>query len=161
MFKKPDEPSTASSPSLSSPPPTRRLTDVAQPAATVVGPGTRIRGDLWSEGSVEIAGTLEGDCEVSGLVRVREGARLTGNLTAGSAVVHGEIEGRTLTAERVEIGGAARVHADIRAHRVAIADGGVFEGRVQMDDGAAPSDPLTFKEKRKGPREGEPPAQPS
>ena len=134
-----------SSPSPAATPPTRRFTDVPDPHATVIGPGTRFVGELSSEGPVDLAGTLEGDARVTGHCRVRAGARVTGRLEAKTLVVEGQVEGPALVAEKVEIGSGARVRSNIEAGIVAIADGAFFEGSVSM---AEPGAPVTFTEKR-------------
>jgi cytoskeletal protein CcmA (bactofilin family) len=127
--------------------PARRFTDSGEPAGTVLGPRTQVRGELTSEGSVEISGTLHGDCRAVGLCRVRAGGRVEGSIRATSIVVEGEVAGKKLEAQRVEIGASARVHSDIHADRVAIAEGGFFQGDVQMGTKDA-QQPTVFKEKR-------------
>jgi len=131
-------------------PPARRFTDSIDPNATLIGLGTRIKGDLTSDGPVDVAGTLDGDALVTGHCRVREGARVAGRLEAKSLVVEGEVTGPALVADKVEIGATARVRSSIQARVVAIADGAFFEGEVRMEDGGGPGAPVTFKEKRKG-----------
>lgn len=130
-------------------PPSRRFTDATDQPATVVGRQTRITGNLTVEGPLEVAGSLEGDCRASGLCRVRESGRLIGSLQAASIVAEGEVTGQ-LAAEKVEIGAAARVRANIRARVVAIAEGAFFEGDVHMEGRGEPAAPVTFKEKRTG-----------
>jgi len=94
---------------------------------------------------------------VTALFRVRASGRIVGDITAKSLVVEGEVSGRALTADKVEIGAAARVRANVRARVVAIAEGAFFDGQVQMDNREGPADALTFTEKRK-PRDGPDPA---
>ena len=132
-----------------SPSPSRRLADTGSPA-TVIGPGTTIRGDLTGGDAIEIRGTLEGDCRSSGLCVVAEGGRLLGNVEAAGLVVAGEIEAGTLTAERIEIRATARVRSAIAARVVAIADGAFYEGNVQMLGPEAPTGPVYFTDRRKG-----------
>lgn len=129
--------------------PSRRFTDAVDPHATVIGPGTRVKGELVADGPVELIGTLDGDARVSSHLRVRLGARVTGRLEAKSLVVEGEVDGPSVVAERVEIGATARITSNIRARVVAIADGAFFEGEVRMDDTGAPGAPITFTEKRR------------
>lgn len=131
-------------------PPGRRFTDTVDPNTTFVGAGTRIKGDLVSDGPVDVAGTLDGDVRVSAHCRIRQGARMTGRLEAKSLVVEGQVSGPALVADKVEIGATARVESNIQARVVAIADGAFFEGEVRMDDSGAPGAPVAFKEKRKG-----------
>ena len=131
------------------PAPARRFTDPVDPNSTFVGPGARIKGDLQSDGPVDVAGTLEGDIRVSAHCRVRQGGRVTGRLEAKSVVVEGEVRGPALVADKVEIGATARVEANIQARVVAIADGAFFEGEVRMDGTGGSAAPQTFTEKRK------------
>jgi cytoskeletal protein CcmA (bactofilin family) len=83
---------------------------------------------------------------------VRETARIAGDVTATSIVVDGEVAGRTLVAEKVEIGAGARVRANVRARVVAIAEGAFFDGQVHMEGRSGPAAPTNFREKRRGRR---------
>jgi cytoskeletal protein CcmA (bactofilin family) len=131
--------------------PARRFTDTGEESSTVIGPGTRIRGDVTAEGPVDVAGRIEGTCRASGLCRVRAGGSVAGDVAASSLVIEGEVTGETLEAEKVEIGARARVRANVRAPRVAIAEGGFLEGHVHMDETGQPGQPVLFKEKRQLP----------
>jgi cytoskeletal protein CcmA (bactofilin family) len=149
----PNPPSPSPGPATPAVAPTRRFTDSIEAASTVIGPRTRVRGELVAEGPVEVAGTIEGDCRVRGLCRVRAGGSVTGDVTAASLVVEGEVTGQTLEADKVEIGATARVRANVRAPRVAIAEGGFLEGHVHMDEAGQPGEPVRFTEKRQPPIE--------
>jgi len=127
----------------------RRFTDTDSPV-TVIGPGTRVRGDLTGEDAVEIRGGLEGDCRTSAHCLVGEGARVLGSIEAAGIAVAGEIEARVLAADKVEIRASARVHASVTARVVTIAEGAFYEGNVQMKGLDAPAGPVLFKERRGG-----------
>jgi cytoskeletal protein CcmA (bactofilin family) len=60
----------------------RRFTDAVDPNTTVIGPGTRFKGELTAEGPVDVAGALEGDAQVTGHCRIRPGAKVAGRLEA-------------------------------------------------------------------------------
>ena len=130
------------------PAPNRRFTDPSERALTVIGSGTHVRGDVVSSDPVEIRGTVEGDCRVGAHCTVAEGARVLGNIDATTLVVAGEVEAGTLTAEKVEVRATARVRATIRAQRVAIADGALYEGDLQTQQPAGAA--LVFSERRAG-----------
>lgn len=130
--------------------PARRLTDATEAAGTRIGSGFRIRGELTGGDAVDLAGTLEGNCSISAPCRVREGGRLVGDVSASSIVIEGEVSGRALVAERIEIGAAARVRARVRAKLVAIAEGAVFDGQVHMKGRRGAGGAMAFQEKRKG-----------
>jgi cytoskeletal protein CcmA (bactofilin family) len=129
--------------------PARRFTDSVDPNTTFVGPGARIKGDLVSDGPVDVAGALDGDVRVKAHCRVREGAQVTGRLEAKSLVIEGRVSGPAIVADKVEIGATARVESNIQARVVAVADGAFFEGEVRMDGSGGAGTPQTFTEKRK------------
>jgi cytoskeletal protein CcmA (bactofilin family) len=129
------------------------LTD-ALPPATVIGAGTTVRGDLTGHDPVEIRGRLEGDCRVSALCVVAEGAHVLGNVEAEGLVVAGAIEAGQIAADRIEIRSSALVRAAIRARVVAIADGALYEGEVQMQGSGASDGPVYFKDRREGGESG-------
>ncbi len=131
------------------PPPARRLTDA--PCATRLG-GLRIRGTLTGSDSVELSGTFDGPINVEALCRVNAGGHVTGDLTAGDAVIAGDVQGRLTVIGRLELGAHARVVADIEAGTIAIAEGCFIEGRIHMRGSEGGSQPVTFKEKRRGKR---------
>ena len=110
--------------------PGRRRAYGAGPALSLIGLGAHFRGDLASEGAVDVHGTLEGDCQTSAHCFVHEGARVLGNIAAAALVVAGEIEAGLLTAERVAVRSTARVRATIRARVVGIQDGAFFQGQI-------------------------------
>jgi cytoskeletal protein CcmA (bactofilin family) len=125
------------------------LTDA--PCATRLG-GLRIRGTLTGSDSVELSGTFDGPITVEGLCRVGAGGHVTGDVTAGDAVIAGDVQGRLTVIGRLELGAHARVVADIEAGTIAIAEGCFIEGRIHMRGSEAGSQPVTFKEKRRGKR---------
>ena len=146
LGRKPDPTSTPS-------PSPRRLSDAPGESVTVIGPKTKIVGEVSGEDTIEVAGTLQGSARASGLIRVLSSGRVTGDLSAGRLIVEGEVEAGTLQAERIEVGISARVRSALRARSVAIAEGAFFEGSVDMD---GPTAPTSFTEKRTRPEGGEP-----
>jgi len=126
----------------------------------VIAVGTIVRGDVTGGDSVEIRGTLEGDCRIEGLCVVAQGARVLGNIEAAGVMVAGEVEAGTVAADRIELRASARVRAAVTARVMAVADGAFYEGEVQMLGPDAPVGPVTFKDRRKVPAAGSPPAPP-
>jgi len=151
MFRKPQtadaaRPAPRPEPPRPEPPPSRRFTDeVAH--ATVLLVGLRVKGDIEGEDSVEIAGTLEGNVRIGGLCQVREGASVTGDISARQVLIEGAVQGHRVQArETLEMRSHARVRADLDASSVALAEGCVFNGRIQMRGSV--SGATTFTEKR-------------
>jgi cytoskeletal protein CcmA (bactofilin family) len=90
-------------------------------------------GDPTSEGSFSIAGRVGG--EVRGIeVEVRRGGSVAGAVTAERAVIHGHVSGGIVVRDRLALEETAVVEGDIQARRLAIKDGGQFDGKIRMTD---------------------------
>jgi cytoskeletal protein CcmA (bactofilin family) len=129
--------------------PSRRFTDSAQGHLTVLRPGLRIKGELTGAEVLELAGSFEGPLSVTGLCHLHETARVVGAVTAGDAVIEGELQGPLTVRGKVELRSTARVRSTIRAESVALAEGCYFEGHIHMEAGSEADGPTSFQEKRR------------
>lgn len=97
----------------------------------IIGHDSAIKGDIVSKGTVRIDGGLEGniaaDCVIIG-----EKGLITGDSTVRQLIVGGRVVGAVRASESVEIQRTGDICGDIFAARLAIADGGRFEGRSSM-----------------------------
>ena len=151
MFGKPRRPPEPPAPSEPpEPPPSRRFTDGAAPPATIVAPGIAIRGDIGGEDSLHLAGTIEGDVTIGGLLRISETGSVIGTISAQDVVVEGTVSGKIVARGKVEMRHLAKVSADVQAGTIAIAEGCALEGRVHMEGGAGSADQIApFRERRR------------
>jgi len=132
--------------------PTRRFTDAVSGEVTIIPAGLSVQGELSCSGSLEVSGRVQGQVDVGGLCHIHANAWVVGEITAGDAVIEGEVEGPLTARGRVELRPTARVRGDIEADSVAMADGCYFEGHVHMVGGPRVQ-PTSFHEKR-APRSG-------
>ena len=98
---------------------------------TIIGSGTRIAGKLCVDGTIRIDGLLEGDIEADWVV-VGETGKIRGNTRTRGMVVGGEVEGNVDATEIVELKEKARIKGEIRAPKLAVSEGAVFDGRSRM-----------------------------
>jgi cytoskeletal protein CcmA (bactofilin family) len=125
----------------------RRLLDQIGESPTFVAPGSRLTGDLETDGPLVVCGAVRGDGRVGGALSMAAGSEWRGEIHARAAVVAGRITGRLVVEEKLEVGASAVIQADVVARTVAIARGAVLEGAVTVTSG----DPVTrFDEKRHG-----------
>jgi cytoskeletal protein CcmA (bactofilin family) len=105
-------------------------------AASVVGRGLSIRGNLESRGEVQIDGAVEGDVHAARIV-VGQEAQITGNLLADDIVVRGAVAG-SIRGKKVTLEAVSHVEGDIFHKTLAIERGAYFEGKSRrVDDPAA------------------------
>lgn len=96
---------------------------------SALGPGTVIEGTFRFDSPVCVEGTLSGEVYSSSVLIVGDGASITGKITVGSLIILGQVEGSVEAEELVEIRSTGTLYADIITKRIAIEDGGKFNGR--------------------------------
>lgn len=124
----------------------RRIEDRAEPAESVVASGTILEGSLRGPHGLRVLGTVEGDIESGGRVKIEAGGRVLGKVKSTDVIVNGTLEGDIEAAGQVELGRESRMTGDIRAVGLAIAEGCVFQGKIDMS--RAGRQPVAFVEKR-------------
>src|SRR6185436_1292501 len=96
-------------------------------AASLVGEGVHVKGDVVTDGDLHLDGAIEGDVKV-GRLTVGETGSVTGTVQADSIEVHGRVAG-TISARRVKLWSSAKVDGDITHGELAIEAGAHFVGR--------------------------------
>jgi cytoskeletal protein CcmA (bactofilin family) len=98
---------------------------------TIIGIDSTIRGDLNSKGTLRIDGTVEGRVRADWVV-VGEAGRINGNIVCRGTIVGGKVEGIIRSSEIVDIKSKGAVLGDIYTVKLAVSEGGLFEGRSHM-----------------------------
>lgn len=87
-----------------------------------------IKGDITSEGEVQLDGKIEGNVEAQA-VTLGQGARVLGDLTAERVMIHGQVQG-TISAEEVVLTKTAQVEGDIYHQSLTVESGARIKGHV-------------------------------
>jgi cytoskeletal protein CcmA (bactofilin family) len=124
----------------------RRVDDMVGPIESVIAEETTLQGNLRSTHGIRIVGSVEGDIESRGRVKIEKGGRARGNITAPDVIVNGALEGHIEATGQVELGPESRMAGNIKAARIAIAEGCFFQGDIKMFH--ADERPSRFVEKR-------------
>lgn len=124
----------------------RRIEDRPEPVESVLAQETILQGNLRSNYGIRIIGSVNGDIESGGRVKIEKGGRVRGKIRASDIIVNGVLEGNIETAGQVELGQESHMIGNIKAVKIAIADGCFFQGEIKMfrED----SQPVRFVEKR-------------
>lgn len=108
--------------------------------STVIGRETRIKGRVTGTHDIEVLGHVEGEVAVQGDVRVDAHATIAAPVSGKRITVRGAIKGDISADEAIALEEGARVVGDLRAPRIAIAQGGLLKGYVDTfnKDGKRP-----------------------
>lgn len=125
--------------------PHRRLQDRGSGPPTIIGVGVSFRGDVIAPGSVLLSGSVRGDGDIGGSLQIARDAHWEGQVRAGSAVIAGALTGSIECAGPLEVGAAAVIKGSVTAKTLAVANGAVIEGEIQVTSGTKV---VQFEEKR-------------
>jgi len=116
-------------------PPRRRLLDSIGGSPTFVAEGCQVTGDVETPGPLVVCGSVHGDGRVGGMLSMAAKSRWEGDVRAKQAVIAGEVVGRLVVEEKLEIGASAVVRAQVAARSIAIAEGAIVDGEVTVTSG--------------------------
>ena len=108
---------------------------------TLLGKGSEFEGKLTFEGQVRIDGRYSGHIQTKDVLIVGEGAKVTAEITAGTVIVNGTVEGTIRASVAVELHPPARVKGTIETPALSMEKGVVFEGTTKMENLAAGKPP--------------------
>ncbi len=110
---------------------------------TLIGPNSRINGDLQFEGGCHIDGTVKGsvssDPESNSAVSISEEGGIEGGVNVSYVVLNGIVRGDVHANQRVELGPTARVIGNVYYNLIELAIGAEINGKlVHQPDGKIP-----------------------
>lgn len=101
---------------------------------TLLGRGSEFDGKLTFEGQVRIDGKFNGQIFTKDVLVVGDGARITAEISAGTVIVNGTVEGNIRATTGVELHPPARVKGTIEAPSIHMVKGVIFEGSTKMEN---------------------------
>ena len=101
---------------------------------TLVGPNSRVNGDLHFEGGCHIDGTVKGsvsaDPDSSSALSISEDGGIEGGVAVPYVVLHGIVRGDVYASQRVELGPTARVIGNVYYNLIEMAIGAEINGKL-------------------------------
>ena len=101
---------------------------------SLIGAGTKIRGDVSFSGGLRIDGEIHGNVIVEkdqlGILIVSESARIEGEVMVSHLVANGTIVGHVRARDTVELQSSARVTGDVEYLQLEMLPGAVVQGRL-------------------------------
>lgn len=98
-----------------------------------IGQSVFIKGEVISDEDLTIDGRVEGKMTLGDhCLTVGVGAAIQADLTAHTLIIGGAVTGNVTATERIEIRETGSVEGDITAPRLAVRDGAVIRGRIDV-----------------------------
>ncbi len=99
----------------------------------LLGRGSEFEGKLTFEGTVRIDGKFTGNIVTNDVLVIGEGAKVNAEISCGTVIVHGEINGNVKAKTAVELHHPARMRGNIETPSLMVEKGVVFEGQSKME----------------------------
>jgi cytoskeletal protein CcmA (bactofilin family) len=99
----------------------------------LLGRGSEFEGKLTFEGTVRIDGKFTGTIVTNDVLVIGEGAKVNAEISCGTVIVHGEINGNVKAKTAVELHHPARMRGNVETPSLMIEKGVVFEGQSKME----------------------------
>jgi cytoskeletal protein CcmA (bactofilin family) len=98
-----------------------------------MGQSITIKGELSGAEDLTLEGQLEGKISLpDNVLTVGTSARITAEVVAKAVIVLGQLVGDVSVKEKFELRAGGSMQGNLRAPRIAMADGAVFGGRIEM-----------------------------
>ncbi|MCG8580714.1 MAG: polymer-forming cytoskeletal protein [Bacteroidales bacterium] len=102
--------------------------------ADMIGPGTKIKGDIETNNDIKVDGTIEGNIVSKGKIIIGQTGKVTGELKSTNCDVMGTIEGKLTVTELLSLKASSKLHGDVKTSKLSIEPGAIFTGTCKMDD---------------------------
>ena len=102
------------------------------PSINLIGNGTKLVGEVRSNGDFRIDGHLKGTISVKGKLVVGPSGCIEGEVECQNADISGEIKGKITISELLVLKSTARLHGDIITGKIAIEPEAQFTGTCSM-----------------------------
>jgi len=98
----------------------------------IISHGTHFEGKVTSSGSLRVDGQVSGDIVLTGDLVIGGNGEITGNIDAQTVTVGGKITGNINAKSKLVFENKARIKGDIRASKLVIDEGAIFDGKCDM-----------------------------
>ncbi len=101
-------------------------------ALSLVGVGTTIEGKVRTDGSMRIDGKVVGDVTAKANVTVGGTGVIEGTISAANIALAGKVQGTLIAEEKLVLENKSVMRGDIRAAKLVVDEGAVFDGKCAM-----------------------------
>ncbi|GAC1344185.1 MAG: hypothetical protein NVS2B9_04830 [Myxococcales bacterium] len=98
----------------------------------LLGAGAQFEGKLTFKGTVRIDAKFVGSIVTNDVLVVGERAKIDAEITCGTVVVHGEVNGNVKAKSGVELRRSAKVRGNVETSALSVEKGALLQGEVKM-----------------------------
>ncbi len=99
---------------------------------SLIGAGTKVEGQITTEGSIRIDGTMIGNVNAKANAAIGPSGKVDGNLSAKNVSLSGKLKGAINASEKLILESKSVLHGDIKASKLVVDEGALFDGKCSM-----------------------------
>jgi cytoskeletal protein CcmA (bactofilin family) len=103
---------------------------------SLIGAGTTIEGKVKADGSMRVDGKVIGDVTTKSNVTIGATGMVEGTVTATNVALAGRVQGTVVASDKLVLENKSVMRGDIRAAKLVVDEGAVFDGQVAMSSPA-------------------------
>jgi cytoskeletal protein CcmA (bactofilin family) len=100
----------------------------------LIGAGTTVEGKIRTQGSIRVDGKLTGEVHAAENLAVGITGEIEGTVNGRNVTVGGKVKGNITSVEKLVLESKAVVRGDVKASKLVIDEGAVFDGKVTMTE---------------------------
>lgn len=97
-------------------------------AINIISPGTRIEGEIFSNGDIRIDGVVDGFVNTKAKVVIGPKGMVKGEMTCESADVTGKIDGKLTVKNELYLKSSAHITGELVTHKLVVESGAFING---------------------------------
>ena len=98
----------------------------------IIGNGTKITGDIETNGDIRIDGNLKGNIITKGKIVIGETGNIEGTIECENSDISGTLKGKITVKQLLSLKSTAKVFGDIITNKLAIQPDAIFTGTCNM-----------------------------
>ncbi|WP_179375517.1 bactofilin family protein [Winogradskyella wichelsiae] len=98
----------------------------------IIAQGTKIVGDIESQGPFRIDGTVEGNVKTSGKIVVGKSGYIKGTLQGENADFEGKFSGKLILSGTLSLKATANIEGEVHINKLAVEPGATFNATCSM-----------------------------
>ena len=107
-------------------------TSGAGPSELLLGPGAEFEGKLTFRGTVRIDARFKGSIVTDDVLVVGEHARIDADITCGTVIVFGEVNGNVRAKDAIEVRRSGKLRGNVETRSLSLEKGGILHGESRM-----------------------------
>lgn len=110
----------------------------------IIAKGTKIVGDIASQGPFRIDGTVEGNVKTSGKIVIGKSGYIKGTLQGENADFEGKFSGKLILSGTLSLKSTAHIEGEVHTSKLAVEPGATFNATCSMKGTvkALPNEPV-------------------